>query len=337
MENRSQYDDERVKKLPAPRRDFCTCASHGKPLAKKFTDESYSNLACYCTDPPAHSQCQCSTPAWGESLIATFVGEEYATNPATFDDSKRERHCKVGRYLHCVVRSTANKTDPSIPSSCTLRDYEYKVFQSKWETPLDLRVQGWQLGLFFAGRTRLVQRDFLRRHLALQKRTQSDTADYDQRDYPDENASTPILLEAAPGGLLYQILGMPATAWRATWQTIHALILLGLATKDTDAYNWIEHEGWPDHNTRTNLRSRYMRGHNYIEERDAEIDWNLAREEVKSVRLLFEREGLRPVIRWLITDPKDREEFLETFDEDLGFEADDAELDPSDRLEGDRK
>ena len=242
--------------------------------------------------------------------MSTYVGQQYARAPGDFDNETNYRMFSVGKLLHCVVRATANKTPPDVPAHSALRDYEYKVFQSRWETPYNLAVEAWVLAHFFAGRTRLVQKDFIKKHVQdgeSKEKLEELLKERPKSSYDEAKPVHPVALEY---GLLHVILGMTETEWRFSFQAIHALDLLGLTESITEAANLLSACGHSDKKPES-YRSDWSRGCDYLKENSIDVIREVASQELKDVKTAAYRNGLQSVVALLLTDETDQAVFLQ--------------------------
>ena len=309
MDELDSQTSARLKRTPAPKRDGCTCPRHGAKRTRQFRREAYSTLPCYCGDPPS-GRCTCSDPAWGDSLVSTYVGQLYARSPREFDDETNRRMFSVGQMLHCVVRAAANQTPPDVPGDCTLRDYEHKVFQSRWTKPFNLAVQDWQVAYFFQGRIRYAQMDFLKKHVQDVKGAKKLKESLKDAPEASQSEKSPVHPMAQEGGLLRVILGMPEAEWHYSFQAIHALLLLGLVESITEAANLLSASGDCKKQSES-FRSDWNRGRDYLIEHSEEVSREVALHELASVRITAHRDGVQSIVALLITDENDQAAFLE--------------------------
>ena len=216
----------------------------------------------------------------------------------------------VGKFLHCVVRATANQTPPDVPADCALRDYEYKVFQSRWNTPYNLAVEAWVLAHFFAGRTRLVHKDFIRKHL--QDGNNEEKLEQLLKEGPKSSydEAKPVHPTAHKDGLLHVILGMTETEWRFSFQAIHALDLLGLTESITEAAHLLSAFGYRDKKP-DSFRSDWSQGCDYLKKNSEDVIREVASQELKDVKTAAYRNGLQSVVALLLTDENDHAVFLQ--------------------------
>jgi len=242
--------------------------------------------------------------------VSTYVGQQYARSPAEFDNESNHLMFSMGQFLHCVVRATANQTPPDVPADCALRDYEHKVFQSRWERPCNLAVQDWQLAHFFQHRTRLVQRDFIKEHVKAVKNAKKLKDSINDEIEASQSEKCPVHPMALEGGLLRVILGMTETEWRFAFQAIHALQLLDLTESATEAADLLSACGHRNKKS-ASFRSDWSRGSIYLKKHSKHVTRELASQELASVRIAAHRDGVQSVVALLLTDEKDQAVFLQ--------------------------
>jgi hypothetical protein len=234
--------------------------------------------------------------------------------PAELDVQTNSEKYELGRILHCVTRDQANRTDPLLPPTVSLVDYEERVFRPRKKNPIPLDVSLRALKGYFRGRTNYCQRDLVKEYLRETKRKTTDTGLEDRVQSPSSAYSQPVFLNSSEGQYLFEVRNMPNRKWRTIWQTVNLLLVSGLAENTEHAYNLIINKGWPPTSDRAYLRTCVKRGNMYIRVAVTDKDslW-----QATDLHSLYVREGFAAVVPLAISDAGDQRMFLETFGDPL--------------------
>jgi len=285
----------------------CGCPRKGIRISSKFRENERSPLGCFCEHELPH-RCFCTEEPWGKQLVATYLKETQVALTAEFDDKQKPRFYEVGRFLHCVVRATANSTTSDIPPDMRLHEYEDRVFNGRPRNPIPLAVTMRTLEGYFKNRTRNVHSDFLRSYIEKIEKHPPIGEDGNDLDSLAGSSAEPILLFTGPGQMIAEVYAMPDYAWRLAFQ-VSFIIQVARNTGSREAYSLIREVGWPELVPDVTLRSWTERGRAYIREhvrRPATL-------EVNELHRLIKRDGIRAGARFVFANQDEREAFLDHY------------------------
>lgn len=324
MAQRRASNADQDTRLRAPRKSQCECRRHDYPVQSKFQDEPYANLQCTCSLDADSRRCFCTERPWSENFVSVYAGVRELHELIEFDNPANKYIYRFGRFLHCIVRAKANYTEPDVPPSISLSEYESGVFESRIERPLDLKRSESELASYFRKRTNdrhsAIRDAYVRRTARIvPTSTLVEGEDGDEIDYSiGATSDNHILIETEPGDFLYELYHFPKNANRLTFQLLTMLILTGLAKDEDDAYTLILMKLWPPDGEfytpnkpkQSTLRSQARHGRDYLRGVVTNPD---SRSQLGALKDLARRDGVEAVAPFVFADRNDRKMFVKRF------------------------